>query len=142
MAERPRRGERAAAWGQDQRALAKALGLTIEEWLAALEQASQSGAGLTAAVVGAAMAGGLGLGVLDKLDAPKLLVRARALIDPRPPKVESPILAEAIRRADEQKPQGAGARLLRKKEERPQRTEQALLPSDATSTPDAPGEDT
>lgn len=139
----PKDPDRAAAWGRDQRALAKALGLTIEEWLAELEAASQRSTGLTAAVVGAAMASGLGLSVLDRLDPAGLAARARVLIDPRPPKTESPVLAEAIRRAEEAggPTAGTGARLLKRTSERPPRIVQPDYPSAETPTSDAPGED-
>lgn len=136
-----------AAWGAEQRALARALGMSIELWMDELDAASQRSTGLTAAVVGAAMAKGLGLSILDRLDAAALGARARALVDPRPPLVESPILAEAIRRADEL-PVGQGAARLKKKRERapverPDRVVAAPLPSSGEATPDAPGgEDT
>lgn len=133
-----------ATWGAEQRALARALGLSIEEWLAELEAAGARTTGLTAAVVGAAMTQGLGLGILDRLDAAALVAQARHLVDPTPPRVESPVLAEAIRRADEL-PAGQGAARLKRKSKaappRPDRVEAAPLPSATTATPDAPGED-
>lgn len=133
-----------ATWGAEQRALARALGLSIEEWLAELEAAGARTTGLTAAVVGAAMTQGLGLGILDRLDAAELVAEARRWVDPTPPRVDSPILAEAIRRADEL-PVGQGAARLKRRSKaepsRPERVETAPLPSSTTSTPDAPGED-
>ncbi len=136
-----------ATWGAEQRALARALGLSIELWMDELDAAAQRSTGLTAAVVGAAMAKGLGLSILDRLDAAALGAQARALVDPNPPRVDSPVLAEAIRRADEL-PEGAGAaRLKRKRRERvepprPDRVDTLPLPSSTEATPDAPGEDT
>ena len=133
-----------ATWGAEQRALARALGLSIEEWLAELEAAGARTTGLTAAVVGAAMTQGLGLGILDRLDAAELGAEARRWVDPTPPRVESPILAEAIRRADEL-PVGQGAARLKRRSKaeppRPERVETAPLPSSTTATPDAPGEE-
>lgn len=133
-----------ATWGAEQRALARALGLSIEEWLAELEAAGARTTGLTAAVVGAAMTQGLGLGILDRLDAAELVAEARRWVDPTPPRVESPILAEAIRRADEL-PVGQGAARLKRRSKaeppRPERVETAPLPSSTTATPDAPGEE-
>ena len=148
-----------ATWGAEQRALARALGLSIEEWLAELEAAGARTTGLTAAVVGAAMTQGLGLGILDRLDAAELVAEARRWVDPTPPRVDSPILAEArmrqggafdpilaeaIRRADEL-PVGQGAARLKRRSKaeppRPERVETAPLPSSTTATPDAPGEE-
>lgn len=133
-----------ATWGAEQRALARALGLSIEEWLTELEAAGTRTTGLTAAVVGAAMTQGLGLVILDRLDAAALVAEARRLVDPTPPRVESPVLAEAIRRADEL-PAGQGAARLKRRSKaeppRPDRVEAAPLPSATTATPDAPGED-
>ena len=138
-------GPRLVAWAEDQRALARALGLSIEEWLAELDGAAERKTGLTAAVVGAAVSQGLGLEVLDSLDGPSLAARARALIDPRPPRVESPILAEAIRRADELGAgSGAGARRLKQSRTRadvpvPDREARPIGPSADQGTADAPG---
>lgn len=120
----PNEAER--AWAKDQRALARALGLSIEEWLLALEAAGQRTTGLTAAVIGAAMAKGLGLSVLDGLDGPGLAKAARGLIDPTPPRVENPVLKEAIRRADDV-PSGRGAALLGSKSRA--KTEKAPVPT-------------
>lgn len=132
-------------WVDNQRALARALGLTIEEWLDAIDGAGSRTTGLTAAVVGAAMARGLGLSVLDGLDGAKLSARARALIDPRPPRVTSPLLKEAVRRAEDLSlSTGAGARRLRTRVRRdplptPSREVQPLGSSADLGTPDAPG---
>src|SRR5262249_42322499 len=103
------------SWADNQRALARALGLTIEDWLIAIDGAAQRTTGLTAAVIGAAMARGLGRSVLAGLDGAKLGAGARELIDPRPPRVTSPLLKEAIRRADDLgvRP-GAGASRLKR----------------------------
>lgn len=130
-----------AAWAADQRALARALGLSIAEWLAMLEAAGERRTGLTAAVVGAAMAAGQGLGVLERLDGPSLAAAARALIDPAPPKVGDPVLAEAIRRADEIVDGRGASRLRRSTETSPPRTAAPALPSADQATPDAPGGD-
>ncbi len=131
------------AWAEAQRHLARALGLSIEEWVRALEAASNHKTGLTAAVIGASMARGLGMGVLDTLDPAALFARARALIDPDPPRVENPVLAEAIRRAGELG-SGGGARRLRAERSEvttPRRGEGSLGKSASASTPDAPGEE-
>ena len=91
---------------------------------------------------------GAGLGVLDQLDGPDLAERARALIDPAPPDVDSPVLKEAIRRADELDIEGRGAARLRSKRRRrsslptPQRNPGADMSSSAEATADAPGEET
>jgi hypothetical protein len=127
-----------ASWAADQRALARALGLSIAEWLSVLEAAAERKTGLTAAVIGAATAAGLGLDILDRLDGAELAKRARELIDPEPPKVESPILAEAIRRKDELEVQGKGASRL-KGNASPPRVVGPDLPSADTATSDAPG---
>lgn len=132
-----------ATWGAEQRALARALGLSIEVWMDELDAATQRSTGLTAAVVGAAMAQGLGLSILSRLDPAALGQRARALVDPNPPRVDSPVLAEAIRRADEL-PAGAGAARLKRSRTRvepprPDRVDAAPLPSAGEATPDAPG---
>ena len=142
------RQQRAEAWAVDQRALARALKLSLEEWLVQLDLAAKRKTGLTAAVVGAAVARGLGLGVLDQLDGPDLAERARALIDPAPPDVDSPVLKEAIRRADELVTEGRGAARLRSKRRRrsslptPQRNPGADMSSSEEATADAPGEET
>ena len=134
-----------AKWAADQRALARALGLTIEQWCADLAAAGARRTGLTAAVVGAAMAKGLGLGVLAKLDGPALAERAAALIDPAPPQVADPIIAEAIRRADElDASAGKGASRLRRRPssvETPQRQARPIGSSATGATADAPGLD-
>lgn len=129
-------------WGRDQRALARALGLSIEEWLGALDGASKRTSGLTAAVIGASMARGLGMSILDGFDAATLLVLARQLVDPEPPRVENPLLKEAIRRADELGPSTGAARLKRRRREEiraPVRGSGFAASSAETSTPDAPG---
>ncbi|MCK6550033.1 hypothetical protein L6R52_29635 [Myxococcota bacterium] len=138
-----------ASWAENQRALARTLGLTIEDWLAALDAAGTRTTGLTAAVVGAAMARGLGLSVLDGLDGPSLAARARALIDPRPPRVESPLLKEAIRRATELGAGTGASRLKRAIRPAPStdwapeaalvRETKPLGDSSDEATPDAPG---
>lgn len=129
------------AWVHGQRGLARALGLSLEEWLRELEAAGGRKTGLTAAVIGAAMARGLGMSVLDGLDAPALVQRAKALIDPEPPRVDNPVLKEAIRRAGEL---GSGKGLARLKATRrevstPRRGAGSLGDSARTRTPDAPG---
>jgi hypothetical protein len=155
MEEMSARSEKEALqqWAENQRALARALGLTIEEWLECLDAAGRRTTGLTAAVVGAAMARGLGMSVLDGLDGARLAKRARDLIDPRPPRVKSPLLKEAIRRADDLGlKEGGGARLLRgrRASEPPIATLKGAVPTpvrDARpvggsadfATPDSPG---
>ncbi|MBK8014759.1 MAG: hypothetical protein IPK13_25850 [Deltaproteobacteria bacterium] len=140
-----------AQWAADQRALARALGLTIEAWLGALEAASLRHAPLAAAVVGAAARSGLSPSVvLGRLKPAELFERARGLVDPRPPRVANPVLKEAIRRADELG-SGLGARRLKQKSsaarlrteslERPQRGASNLGPSSRIATADAPGEE-
>ncbi|MCC7386676.1 MAG: hypothetical protein IT384_32865 [Deltaproteobacteria bacterium] len=129
---------RLQSWAAAQRSLARTLGLSIEEWLGELDSAGERKTGLTAAVVGAAMAAGLGLGVLDRLNGSALAARARSLIDPLPPQVESPVLAEAIRRADElDLAAGKGRRLLRGAGGEARTRE---LPSASQATSDAPGD--
>lgn len=134
------------AWADNQRELARALGLSIEDWLGAIDAASKRTTGLTAAVVGAAMARGLGMSVLDGLDGAALGARAKELIDPRPPRVTSPLLKEAIRRAGDLgvKPGGGASRLKRKAASRevlptPVRETRPLGESSDEATPDAPG---
>ena len=130
-----------SAWAEGQRALARALGISLEDWVHAIREAGHRKTGLTAAVIGAAMARGLGMGVLDQLDGPTLAGQAQTLIDPEPPKVENPVLREALRRADEL-PRGDGLRRLKKKEEieAPKRGAGPKAASAKTPTPDAPGE--
>jgi hypothetical protein len=129
-------------WAEAQKNLARALGLSIEDWMRALSDASKRKTGLTAAVIGASVARGLGMSVLDQLDAEALFERAQSLIDPEPPRVENPVLAEAIRRADEIG-SGGGARRLKKAERpeisTPQRGRGSIGNSATASTPDAPG---
>jgi hypothetical protein len=137
--------EALATWADNQRALARTLGLSIEEWLAMLEAASKRSMSLTAAVIGAAKAKGLGMSVLSGLDGPALGARARALIDPRPPRVENPLLKEAIRRAGELGAEGAGARRLKRPKRKdslptPERETKPLGQSAGVAAPDAPGE--
>ncbi|MCB9653861.1 MAG: hypothetical protein H6729_06995 [Deltaproteobacteria bacterium] len=139
-------------WAADQRALARALGLTIEAWLDVLQAASQRRAPLGAAVIGAAARVGLSPSTaLGSLEPTQLFERARALIDPRPPRVDNPVLKEAIRRADELG-SGLGARRLKQRSpaamrprtetlERPQRGTSNLGPSSRMATADAPGEE-
>jgi len=132
-----------ARWAQEQRALARALGVSLEAWLDALDRAGRSGPGLTAAVIGAAMARGLGMGVLADLNGPALAKRARLLVDPAPPRAKNPIIREAIRRAGEL-PEGGGMERLRRRREAvsaPRRGEGSAGVSATTATPDAPGED-
>lgn len=100
-----------AAWADAQRRLARALGLSIEEWLEQLDAAAERRTGVTAAIVGIAVSSGQGLGVLEGLELPALAARARALVDPRPPRVDHPVLAEAVRRAAELAPGAGRARL-------------------------------
>lgn len=120
-------------WARDQRALARALGLSIEEWLLALEAAGRRTTGLTAAVIGAAMARGLGLSVLDGLDGPALAQRGRTLIDPTPPRVENPVLKEAIRRAVDQ-PIGRGLALLSGDKKPKDKVEKVRVPTPRRGT--------
>ena len=134
---------RRVQWASDQRALARALGLTIEEWTADLAEAGDRKTGLTAAVVGAAMAAKLGMGVLARLDGPALAARAQALVDPAPPNVHDPIIGEAIRRADElSASEGKGASRLKRRTssiETPQRETRPIGASSVEPTADAPG---
>jgi hypothetical protein len=141
------REDRLAQWAENQRALARALGLTIEDWMKALDAAGARQTGVYAAVVGAAMARGLGLSIIEGLSGVEIARAARQLIDPKPPRVSSPLLAEAIRRAGELgvgAEKGAG-RLRRKKVERPEplptpvRETKPLGESSEEATPDAPG---
>jgi hypothetical protein len=136
--------EARAQWASNQRALARALGISLEDWMGALDAAAARSTGLTAAVVGAAMAKGLGLSVLEGLDGVRLAALARELIDPRPPRVTSPLLKEAIRRADDLGGPRGGARLLKRAAQReaiptPQRDAKPLGSSVDVATPDAPG---
>lgn len=133
----------AAQWAAEQRALARALGVSLDVWLQALDRAGQSGPGLTAAVIGAAMARGLGMGVLAGLDGPALARRARVLVDPAPPRATNPVIREAIRRAGELSEGGGLERLRRRREtlSAPRRGEGSLGSSAGTATPDAPGEE-
>ena len=130
-------------WAEDQRAMARALGLSLEQWLKTLDRASRRQTGLTAAVIGAAMAKGHGMGVLADLDGPALAQRARRLIDPAPPRAKNPILREAIRRASDL-PEGEGLDRLRQRREEirtPHRAEDVIPSASAgTGTADAPGE--
>lgn len=132
-----------ARWAETQRDLARALGVSLDDWLGALGQAGHRGSGLAAAVIGAAMSQGLGLGVLAELDGPALAARAQALLDPNPPRAHNPVLREAIRRADDLS-EGRGLdRLKRKREslEAPQRAPGSLAKSVSNATADAPGGD-
>jgi hypothetical protein len=140
------RRESLAQWAENQRAVARALGLTIEDWMNALDAAGKRRTGVYAASVGAAMARKLSLAVLEGFDAVALATNARTLIDPRPPRVSSPLLAEAIRRADELGARPGGASRLKKKsiERRdplptPMRETKPIGDSAAEGTPDAPG---
>lgn len=133
-----------ARWAERQRALARALDLTIEEWLEILDAASHRTTGITAAAIGAAMARGLGMGVVRGLDTRALARRARKLIDPLPPRVANPVLKEAVRRAKENFGEGQGAARLRAKREAittPRRGEEPIGDSARTGTPDAPGDE-
>lgn len=132
------------AWAEDQRALARALDLTIEDWLAILDAASTRTTGITAAAIGAAMARGLGMGVVKGLDTRALGKRARKLIDPTPPRVKNPVLKEAVRRARDDFGRRKGADRLRAAREAvdtPVRGAAPIGASANTATPDAPGED-
>jgi hypothetical protein len=128
-------------WAESQRSLARALGLSIEDWIRALDAASKRKTGLTAAVIGASMARGLGMKVLDSLDPERLVEQAKTLIDPEPPRVDNPVLAEAIRRSTELGSGGGAKRLKAKRREvsTPQRGKGSLGKSAPTATPDAPG---
>ena len=121
-------------WANQQRDLARALGLSLEAWLAALDAAGRNRAGVTAAVIGASMAQGRGLPRLSDVDGPALARQARALIDPEPPRARHPVVAEAIRRSA-QLQSGQGARRLG----RPDRAAPSDAPSSARATADAPG---
>jgi hypothetical protein len=137
-------GER-TEWASGQRALARALGLSIDEWLLELEAAGGRRTGLTAAVIGAAVARRMGLSVLDRLDVAVLVREARSLIDPEPPRVENPVLKEAVRRATELD-EGRGKKLLAKKRKAPEvttprRGDAPIGESSRARTPDAPGDD-
>lgn len=111
------RREEIAQWAENQRALARALGLTIDDWMRALDAAGARRTGVYAASVGAAMARKLSLAALEGFDSVALASRARGVIDPKPPRVSSPLLAEAIRRADElgAGPVRSGASRLKRK---------------------------
>lgn len=137
--------EALAKWAENQRALARALDLTIEEWLEILDAASHRTTGITAAAIGAAMARGMGMAVVRGLDTRALGQRAKKLIDPTPPRVKNPVLKEAVRRArDDGIETGAGAARLRARRESiraPVRGEGSIGESVSVGTPDAPGED-
>lgn len=130
-------------WAADQRALARALGLSIEDWLRALDGAARRGPQLTAAAIGAVSARGLPAGLVRSLDGPSLARRARRLIDPRPPRTENPILKEAIRRGSELRAGPGVARLLERRESvlTPRRGLGSIGESARMVTPDAPGDD-
>lgn len=131
-----------ARWAETQRDLARALGVSLEDWLGALDRAGRGGTGLTAAVIGAAVSQGLGLSVLGALDPTQLASRARALLDPTPPRAENLVLREAIRRAGEL-PEGGGLQRLKARRDgltTPRRAPGSLAGSDARPTADAPGE--
>jgi|GEM_PF-2335447 len=129
-------------WIETQRDLARALGVSVEDWLGALQSAGNRSTGLTAAVIGAAVSQGLGMGVLAELHGPELAQRARALVDPNPPRTQNPVLREAIRRAGELAEGGGLERLKAKREglSTPRRAPGSLAHSDARPTADAPGE--
>lgn len=110
------RSQELAQWAENQRAVARALGLSIEEWMRALDAAGVRRTGVYAAAVGAAMARKHSLSVLEGFDSVAIAARARNIIDPKPPRVSSPLLAEAIRRAGElgAAPRSGAARLKKK----------------------------
>ncbi|MEM7678466.1 MAG: hypothetical protein AAF449_20945 [Myxococcota bacterium] len=127
-------------WAKEQRALARALGWSIEAWLTELERAGRHRAGVTAAVIGAAVAKKRKMPNLSEVDGLALAAQARALIDPEPPRTRHPVVTEAIRRsADLAKGEGA-RRLSRSDVRRPDRAEPSSAPSSSDSTADAPGE--
>ena len=131
------------SWVQDQKALARALGLSIDDWIRQLEQAAERKTELTAAIIGAATSRGLGLGVISRVNGEGLAVKARELLDPEPPQVTDPVLAEAIRRADEMniKPGSGASRLKRRRApEIPARPVGPERESATEATADAPGE--
>ena len=126
-------------WVQAQRALAQALGLSLEDWLNALDAAGRHRPGVTAAVIGASIARKRGMPDLTQIDGPALAAKARALIDPAPPRTDHPVLAEAIRRAGGLS-EGQGAqRLTRAPVRRPDRAAPSDAPSATEATADAPG---
>jgi hypothetical protein len=133
------------SWAADQRALARILGLSISDWMDSLRDAAERKTGLTAAIVGAATARGLGLSVIGRIDASALAQRACFLLDPEPPRVSDPVLAEAIRRAQEEDLEGRGAARLKGapklSPQTPPRETGPNRESDQTPTADAPGED-
>ncbi len=128
-------------WARDQRALASALGLSVDRWLVVLEAAGANRAGVTAAVIGASMARRLGMPNLAEVDGPALVETARALLDPEPPRVRHPVVAEAIRRADGWEPGRGARRLTRTPAARPDRAAPSDAPSSTQATADAPGVD-
>ena len=83
-------------WAEAQRDLARALGLSLDDWLTALDAAGRNRAGLTAAVIGASVARGRGIPKLNEVDGPALATFARELIDPASPSYE----ASGSRRGD------------------------------------------
>ncbi len=110
----------------------------------ALDEAGGRHTGLTAAVIGAAMAKKMGLSVLQGLQGDALAKKARHLIDPRPPRVSNPLLKEAVRRASEITAGKGAFRLKRKKRapvDTPMRGTESIGDSARAATPDAPGED-
>ncbi len=108
--------------------------------MAELASAGERTAGLTAAVIGAAVSRGASLTILNQLHGDELARRAAELIDPTPPSVQNPTLAEAIRRADELASTGLGRARLRREPPRPERTEAEPAPSADQATADAPGD--
>ncbi|MEO1338269.1 MAG: hypothetical protein AAFV29_21675 [Myxococcota bacterium] len=127
-------------WAEEQRALARALGWSIEAWLAELDRAGRHRAGVTAAVIGAAVARKRKMPNLSQVDGQSLAEQARALIDPEPPRTRHPVVTEAIRRATDLA-EGEGARRLARTEvQRPDRAAPSSAPSASDSTADAPGE--
>lgn len=139
----PEESKPVAKWTRDQKSLARALGLSIDDWIRQLELASQRKTELTAAVIGAATSRGLGLGVISRVDGASLAEKARNLLDPEPPQVTDPVLAEAIRRADEMNvTSGRGASRLKRKQKpaTPQRAVGPERESANEATADAPGE--
>ena len=109
-------------WVEEQYALAGALGLSIEDWVEALELASCRRTELLAAVVGAASAKKKGLGILRRVNSERLARRARELLLSDDGSDISQMLVKT-----------------RSEVSSPRRGGKALGPSSGAATADAPG---
>ncbi len=131
-------------WAQNQKALARALGLSVAQWMWALEEAGERTTRLTAAAIGSGMAKGIGMRILDGLDGPKLTTLAKELIDERPVRAQHPLIREALRQGGPKAGAGRGRALLKRGAEGaspPSRAQEKPRPSAEEPTPDAPGDE-